>query len=431
MSRAARALWLLFLLDAVLLTASLLMTGASDGETIVRPVRRLLAGIQQTDSWRPMGIAEQYLSGPHERPVYDEMLNVRGVKFQYPLSSLLFTRHLNLAALNAISWFSIITVVVVVWLILRRSGAGTPLEFRRDDPAVGLALVGLTLSFYPLIEAYSLGQIQAWINGLLALATLSWLTRREDLAGVAIGLACLLKPTYLLFGLWGLVRRRTAFLIPMAGVVLLGGLAALVAYGVADNVDYLPALRKISRQGETFHPNQSFNGLLNRLVGNGDSLKFDRLSFAAFHPVVYAGTMAAFAALMGLALWIPKRLRMDGGIADFSIVMLTMTMTSPVAWTHHYGILLPILAATAPSILVSRPLGRWTGAVLFFCYIAASQALPVSNRLAGTPLGILQSYLLIAALVFLGMLYGSLARRPVETVALSQRELSGMASAVR
>jgi alpha-1,2-mannosyltransferase len=407
-SRAARSLWLLFLLDAVLLTAALQMAGATDGETIVRPARRWLAGIQQTDSWRPMQVAEQYLAGAHERPVYTEMLDVRGVKFQYPLSSLLFTRHLSLAALNAISWISIVVVVVAVWLILRRSGTGTPLEFRSDDPAVGIALVGLSLSFFPLIEAYSLGQIQAWINSLLALATLAWLMRREDLAGVAVGLACLLKPTYALFGLWALVRRRPRFLVPMAGIVILGTLAAIVAYGFADNVDYLHALAKIGRQGETFYPNQSFNGLLNRLLGNGDSLKFDRAAFAAFNPAVYAGTLAAFAALTTLALVIPWRLRVGGSIADFAIMLLTITMTAPVAWTHHYGVLLPILAATAPAMLARRPIGAWTGAVLAVCYVAASQALAPANALAGTPFGVLQSYLLLAAMGILALLYASL-----------------------
>jgi alpha-1,2-mannosyltransferase len=414
-SSAARVLWLLFLIDALLLTATLRMAGAADGESIVRPVRHFLAAIQQTDSWRPMQIAEQYLSSPHERPVYDEMLDARHVKFQYPLTSLLFTRHLSLEWLNAISWFSIVSVIVAAWLILRRSSTGTPLELGQDDPAAALALVGLTLSFYPIVEAYSLGQIQAWINALLACAILAWLTRREDLAGVAIGFACLLKPTYVLFAVWGLLRRRTRFLVPMAGVVLLGGLAALVAYGVADNVNYLHALAKIS-QGETFYPNQSFNGLLNRLVGNGDSLKFDRAAFAAFHPLVYAGAIFAFVFLTGLALWIPMRQRVAGDIADFVIMMLTVTMTSPVAWTHHYGVLLPIFAAMAPAVVLRAPFGRWTRPLIFACYVCASQSLALTNRLAGTAFGVFQSYLLIASLVILGMLYSLLYSRPVGAI---------------
>lgn len=408
MSASARRLWCLFLVDALLLTTVLTVAGAPSNETIVQPVRYFLDAVQQTDSWRPMGIAEQYLSRPHERPVYTELLTVRGVKFQYPLSSLLFTRHLSLPVLNAISWASVVIVVIAVWSILRRTGTGTPLEFRSDDPAVGLAIIGLCVSFYPIISAYSLGQIQAWINASLALAVLAWVARRDDLAGVAVGVACLLKPSYILFAIWGLARGRWRFVVPMAGVVILGVTAAFVAYGVADNVDYLNALSLIGQRGETFYPNQSFNGLLNRLVGNGDSLKFERAAFAAFHPVVYAGTLTAFVALIGLALWWPRRKAAAGGVIDFAIVTLTITMTSPVAWVHHYGVVLPLLAAIAPRLLVVKPFGWWTGSVLMICYIATSQWLVFPNRFAGTPAGIAQSYMLIAAVVLLVMLYRTL-----------------------
>ncbi len=153
-SIAARSLWLLFLFNAVLLTATLSWFGAPEGETIVQPLRRFFLGYQQTDSWRPMAAAEQYLSAPHDRPVYQEMLDVRKVKFQYPLTSLLFTRPLNLEWLTIVSWFSVVAIVVSNWWILRRAGGGTSLEFRSDDPAVGLAIVGLTLSFYPVAVAY-------------------------------------------------------------------------------------------------------------------------------------------------------------------------------------------------------------------------------------------------------------------------------------
>ena len=408
MSAAARRLWLVFLMDALLLTVALLLAGASDNETIVRPVRRFLAGEQQTDSWRPMDLAKQYLTHPHERPVYEELLKSRGVKFQYPLSSLLFTRHLSLDTLNVVSWVSIVLVVAVVWLILRRTGTGTPLEFGAGDPTVGLALIGLTLTFSPLMEAYALGQIQAWINAALALATLAWLTRREDLAGVAIGFACLLKPTYLLLGVWGLVRRKTRFVVPMAAMVVLGTLAALVAYGIADNVDYLNALREIGQRGEVFYPNQSFNGLLNRLFENGDSLKFDRYAFAPFHPVVYAGTLAAFLTLIPLALWLPRRSADAGSVTDFWIFLLTITITSPVAWTHHYGAVVVLFAAAAPRLLMTKPFGRATAPVLLLCYVAVSQSLALTNRLAGTGLGVVQSYVFAAAVVLLALMYRSL-----------------------
>src|SRR5260221_1931807 len=327
-------------------------------------MRRFFAAVQQTDSWRPMRLAEEYVGGGHDRPVYGEMLSARGVKFQYPMSSLLLTRHLNLSWLNGLSWFSVIVVIVAIWRILRRTGAGTPLEFRHDDPAVGLALIGLTLSFYPVVVAYSLGQIQAWVTALLALAVLAWVSERDDLAGVAVGMACLLKPTYGVFVVWAAVRRRTRFLVPPLGVALLGTLAALVAYGWPDNVDYLTALRIMSRGGEAFYPNQSFNGFLNRLMGTADSLVFDRHAFAPYHPLVYAGTLTASVALVGLAWWLRARRGAAGTALDFSILLLTVTVTSPIAWVHHYGVLLPILAATAPVILTTRPWGRLTAPLL-------------------------------------------------------------------
>ena len=425
-SRAAFTLWLLFIFDAVLLTAFLQVMGASGRATIARPIRRFLAATQEWDSWRVMQAAQEYLTTPHDRPVYDAMLNAKGIKFQYPLSSLLLTRHFSFASLNVISWFSIVIVVVAVWLILRRSSTGTPLEFRRGDTLAGLAIVGVSLSFFPLMEAYSLGQIQAWINALLALAILAWLTKREDLAGVAVGLACLMKPTYLLFGVWAVVRRQTRFLLPMAGVVFLGTLAAIAAYSLADNLDYLHALRTMGGRGEAFYPNQSVNGVLNRLLGNGDSLKFDRSAFAPFHPIVAVGTVAFFAVCMSLAIWIPARLRAAGRTGDFAIALLTITMTSPIAWTHHYGVLLPILAATAPSMLAGKPLGRWTGAVLAACYVLASQSIPFTNRLAGTPFGILQSYLFVSSLVILAMIYGSLSPQSGPASLLEQKRGDGV-----
>ena len=63
------------------------------------------------DKLRPMRLAEEYLTHAHDHPVYQEMLTVRGVKFQYPLSSLIFTRHLTDSWLNVISWFSIVIVI--------------------------------------------------------------------------------------------------------------------------------------------------------------------------------------------------------------------------------------------------------------------------------------------------------------------------------
>src|SRR5439155_23072045 len=111
------------------------------------------------------------------------------------------------------------------------------------------------------------------------------------------------------------------------------------------------ALSLMGRGGVQFFPDHSVNGLVNRLLGNGDSLKFDRAAFAPFHPVVYGATLAAFVVLTGLALWMPRRSPRAGSPVDLRLFALTITLTSPIAWDHHYGLVFPMLAAAAPVIL--------------------------------------------------------------------------------
>jgi len=87
-------------------------------------------------------------------------------------------------------------------------------------------------------------------------------------------------------------------------------------------------------------------------------------------------------------------------------------VTSPIAWVHHYGVLLPILAATAPAILTTRPWGRLTAPLLGVAYIAVSQLVPPLDTAAGVLFGLPQSYGFAGALIILLLLYGSL--RPTQ-----------------
>ena len=51
--------------------------------------------------------------------------------------------------------------------------------------------------------------------------------------------------------------------------------------------------------------------------------------------------------LIGMALFWNFR-KQQANVADFCLAALSFTMASPIAWEHHYGILLPILAAIVP-----------------------------------------------------------------------------------
>jgi hypothetical protein len=198
---------------------------------------------------------------------------------------------------------------------------------------------------------------------------------------------------------------------------------SLWRFGFAEHLDYLRVLSYISTRGEAFYANQSINGALNRLVFNGSNLEWRYHEFPPMHPVVYAGTIAAFVVLGAAALWRP--VRGAGTALDLSIAALTITLTAPIAWEHHYGILLPIYAAATPLVIAGRPLGRWTAPALAASYFVAANYFQFTNRFADTWLNPLQSYLLVAALVLWVLLYRTAHARSIDvddvnTAAVSQ-----------
>jgi hypothetical protein len=149
------------------------------------------------------------------------------------------------------------------------------------------------------------------------------------------------------------------------------------------------------------------NGLLNRLLFNGNSLEFDPSSLAPYHPWVMAGAGLTSMILILAALYLPKSVSRTGrgGTIDFCIVALTATMASSIAWTHHYGILLPIYAAATPRLLANRVFGRATLPYLGVSYALTSNYLGIVHRLAQTRLNVLQSSLYVGALLLLVCLH--------------------------
>jgi alpha-1,2-mannosyltransferase len=144
-------------------------------------------------------------------------------------------------------------------------------------------------------------------------------------------------------------------------------------YGFGSLFDYVSVLSYLSRHGEAFRANQSVNGLVNRLLLSGNSLRWDPHSFPAFNSTVYAGTLATGIVLLTFALlW---RVRRKPTSVELALIMLTLTIAPPIAWEHHYGVLLPIIAVAAPFLVLNRRLGRWTAPYLALAFVLCSQKL--------------------------------------------------------
>jgi len=74
-----------------------------------------------------------------------------------------------------------------------------------------------------------------------------------------------------------------------------------------------------------------------------------------------------------------------------------------VAWEHHYGILLPLFAATAAETLRRKPLAACTAAALMLAFALTGQFFQPLQLFAATPFNFLQSYVLFGALLLLAV----------------------------
>ena len=117
------------------------------------------------------------------RPLYTKVFFTDNFRFQYPPSALF-----GLAAMLAVdpervqindvydgAWPATNTVVGWFFIFLTAASVAALLElglaamrpdvdWRQHRALRALVVVGLTLTFYPVVKAFTLGQIQVWIN---------------------------------------------------------------------------------------------------------------------------------------------------------------------------------------------------------------------------------------------------------------------------
>jgi hypothetical protein len=437
-SKITRYLALFLLLNAFAFSGALWLASPEPyKETVLDHTWDVLRWRGCDDSWGVMSASLKYVREHPGKPLYSDIFFERHLKFQYPPSSLFAVAGLvwlvgkdgirteeckvyDLPTINdVLGWFFILMsagcAAALLEIGLRRqqaapaSGAMVAARF--------VIVLALALTFYPLVKAYTLGQIQNWLNGLFALALLCWVTGRKLPCGVLIGLMALVKPQYGAFLLWALLRREWGFTAALAAAGIVGVAGSIMAFGFANHLDYLRVLEFLSERGETFYPNQSVNGLLNRLMVLVDpnawnSLQFNDNSFPPFSPLVYGGTLVASIVLLSAALFRRGNKGDPDHTLDFCTMALSITIASPIAWEHHYGTIFPIFAVLLASVIGDRR----RLLLLTVSYVLISNYIPVTNLLAETVFNVAQSYLLAAAITVLLLLHTA---RPGWQIALS------------
>jgi alpha-1,2-mannosyltransferase len=375
--------------------------------------RVVLTGKFGDDSWMPMRAALDYFNA-HSRngALYTDLLIKEHLKFQYPPTTILIPRalaalHLDSRFFYACATYLFLAVTVLAVYAIARWSLRTygNVSLTRLDRGLLLAAATLaTLTFYPVVRAASLGQIQAWLNAGFAVSLLCYLTERDFLAGLVVGVLTSVKPQYGLFLVWGAARRNWSFTAGMFCSGFVGLIAGVAVFGEADYLDYFGTLRFLSHHGESFYANQTINGLVNRLFSIHEPQLYNNVEWAAnsfppYNPWVFYSTVLSSVAIVAACLF-AKGVTGVGRGADYCLIALGATLASPIGWEHHYGILLPTFAVLWPMLWFDRQfLGRdrlRIAAVL--CFLVASNYIPFVNWFAGSAFNVLQSYLLMAAL---------------------------------
>ena len=364
------------------------------------------------DSWLPMQQALHVLKGPDRGALYETLFFHGHVRFQYPPSSLLWLEPLSAFGRGSVFWLNALNSLVFLanaaatglaaWLLLRRTAGVSP----TSRAALSLLAAAVAFLFYPLVRAHLLGQIQLWIDLAFTGAIVLWALDRRLLAGALIGLACTIKPQLGLLLLWGVLWREGRFvggalltLVPIAAV-------SLLRYGLHDHIAYLGVLSFLSHHGESFFANNSVNGLLNWYLSGDDSLRWNEGAFTPYRPAVYLGTVAASLAFLA-AIVLPPLLAKGrkADLGDLASAAICTIAGSPVAWEHHYGLLLPLFVLALAQFL-ARPPGRQRtlrAAILLVAWTLTANFIPFASLAVGTPFVAVQAYCFFGALLLLGL----------------------------
>jgi hypothetical protein len=396
----------------VLFVALGVLLGARSLATIAADWTHILADAH--DSWAAMTRALETVHGPASDDLYQALFFQAGVKFQYSPTSLLTLDALSAVmplsniALNILNaGFYLLNAVLlgaVAFTAFSRADAGSGLS-PRIAAALGFASA---FAFFPLLRAFEIGQIQIWLDTGITAACLLFLLDRRFLAGMIVAAIVAIKPQFGLLLLWGLAWRQWSF---VAGFLALGlplAGASIALYGLHNHLAYLDVLSFISRHGESFYGNHSVNGILHRLLQNGPILTFDSNAFAPYHPVVYVGTVIAgfTLPLLPLAIGLLSRGQRAGAL-DFGMACICFTMAAPVAWEHHYGILLPFFIVALAGILIDAPqaerpalLAGWS-----LAWFLVASRIPFLAVTAGTVLNIVFAHIFFGACILLWVMW--------------------------
>ncbi len=201
----------------------------------------------------------------------------------------------------------------------------------------------LLLAYFPTWASIVYGQLSLLLLLLIVIAWTASHLRKDQVAGIALGLAFSLKIFTGLFLIFFLLRRRWRLLAWLVATFLFCWLVALLVLGPDAYRQWLAVLGSVTWYAASW--NASFMGFLTRIFGGSGNTPLFNLPGLAYG-LTAALSLLALACLTWMARpWaagVPAE-RFDLG---FSFTTVAMLLISPLGWMYYFPLLtLPMLLA--------------------------------------------------------------------------------------
>jgi alpha-1,2-mannosyltransferase len=241
--------------------------------------------------------------------------------------------------------------------------------------------VGLALCWSPFQEQMALGQWSLLIAACLISCWALLRVGRERLAGVLLGLACLIKLFPGLLIVYLLLRRRWWAAAAASATVALGGLLSLAIVGPSDTLDFFLRIAPANAAALAAFPlNAALAGPISRLLVDAMWVR----------PLLVAPGLASWLArLASLALvivlarqcWRAPVTR-AGDDTTFAAVCVAMLLISPLTWQHTFMLLLLPFGLLLRQLL-DRPSWRGIAMSLLALALVSPPNIDISRALIG------------------------------------------------
>ncbi len=229
-------------------------------------------------------------------------------------------------------------------------------------PATLLMLLGGVSFSIAFISGALATNVQGGVI-LLTVLAMVWSQRgRPLLAGCALGIAAFVKILPGVVAIYWLLSGRRDSAAWFAAVLAGLGLLSIAVCGLEPNIAYVENFRDLSN---SLVPIWSNKGLPNLLYGLGNTIDISD-TFRLVAIPSWVSTVNLIAMLAGLAFVLRDARRFRdmprADAAGMAAVLLIVTITSPIAWTHYYRFL--VIAVLIWGGLRSGGTSRWLLPVL-------------------------------------------------------------------